>query len=338
MPARFALGFISGGAALFEGGNQSFGSVLEMLEVMGASSNDDISPVAGGTLTINSQSLGSYDFRIIDGDVTLSSFAASDYFTNTQDSRSAILVIKGNLTINNGVTVIPAVRKLFTAIYVRGNLTINGGGAISMSQRGANHHTSGSSISAAAIRLATGTYGGVSNPQVPASGASGSTSAGGTGSDGQTGGGGGGGYGSGSRSGAAGTSFSGGSGGAMNRTPEPNGGRGGNGGDGGFDFYGGGAGNPGGSGGGGNGTGGVLLVVCAGTLSGSGSITSAGASGGGGGGTNGTGGGGSGGGSVTVLYGTDSSSITPSAPGGSGGGNGGRAGGPGTTRKLALAA
>lgn len=102
----------------------------------------------------------------------------------------------------------------------------------------------------------------------------------------------------------------------------------------------GGTGNPGGDSGGvngltgGTGTGGCLIVICEGTLSGTGTITANGVDG-----VRPPGsmaGGGSGGGSATVLYKTDSSSITPTATGGAGQFSGD--GGAGTARKLAIGA
>lgn len=372
IPQRFGGLVIprSRGSAEFEGGNQAHGSVLEFARYMGAKLSDG-TPAAGGTLTINSQSLGSYDYVIKAGNQTISSFTNSDWFTATGDSRSAWIAVQGNLTINSGQALQPANRKLFTVVYVTGDLIVNG--SISMSQRGANHSATGSNISAAAIRIATGTFSGVSNPQVPAAGAAtqtGQTVSGGTdvsgtkgnsGTDGQTGSGGTGAVNTSSGNtgkggdGAAGTSFSGGSGGGASRDTvsiaadgSADGGAGGAAQTNDTTDVGGGAGNPGGVGGGGtgqagsDGTGGVLIVICEGQISGSGSITADGARGGDVlSGTRTTGGGGSGGGSITVLYGTDSSSITPSAAGGAGGtgsqGTGG-AGGDGTARKLALAA
>ena len=154
---------------VYPGGNQSYGS----LQLMGADIADNYfsqtGPSAGGTLTINSVALGSYDFTVKNGNQTVSSFSTGDWFTSTKDTRSAIIVVNGNLTINSGQTFIPSVRKLFTMIYVKGNLTVNG--SISMSARGSNHNGSGDSggaTTAGAIRLATGTFSGVSNPQVPA--------------------------------------------------------------------------------------------------------------------------------------------------------------------------
>lgn len=346
---------LAAAAGGFAGGSVSYTSLKEMCEAMVAGSA--VTPTAGGTLTINSQSLGSYDYTIKSGAQTISSFTNSDWFTTTEDSRSAFIVVNGNLTINSGQTLIPSNRKLFTVIYVAGALAING--SISMSARGANHSAGGGNVTAAAIRIATGTFSGVGNPEVPASGGAGAPtnsgggdadgSAGTSGSSGQTGGGGNGGRRNAisGGAGAAGTSFSGGpaggggqSGGSGATAGSSNGAAGGNGAGG--SFTGGGAGNPGGSGTGGssgaNGTGGVLIIFCTGALSGSGSISANGAAGGnasGGGAT----GGGSGGGSVTVMYGSDSG-PTPSASGGAAGtGSGvnfGGAGGAGTARKLAL--
>jgi hypothetical protein len=357
----------AGGIAPYEflGGDQTVGSIYELAELMGNSITTQ-TPTSGGTLTVNSVSLSSYDYTIKQGNQTISSFSTSDWFTSTEDTRSAFIAVNGNLIINSGQTVIPSVRKLFTCIYVSGDLTVNG--SISMTARGANHSGTGNSGGAttkAAMRIITGTYGGVSNPQVPADGGAGGANnynaagtagtAGGTGGGGQgandiiTGG-----------AGSAGTSFTGGGGGGGARVypvggtqvggiAVSNGGKGGAAGPNSWNSSGG-SGNPGGdtcipvnsfSGGlycyaGNPGTGGVLLIIVNGNLAGSGSIVA-----------NGVGspaveqrsGGGSGGGSITILAGSDSSSITPTASGGVGGGAGasGGSGGAGTARKLALA-
>ena len=340
----------------FAGGNVSYATIKAMCEDM--VSGTPASPTAGGTLTINSQSLGSYDYTIKSGAQTISSFINSDWFTTTADSVSAFIVVNGNLTINSGQTLIPTNRKLFTVIYVAGNLAV--AGSISMSARGANHSAGGGNVSAAAIRIATGTFFGVTDPEVPAVGGGGAaTNSGGgdgsgaTGTAGSTGGVGGGGAG-GRRNGvtgaagAAGTSFSAGtgggggqSGGAGATAGSANGAAGGA--ASGSAATGGGAGNPGGAGAAGgtagtDGTGGVLIIICTGALSGAGTITAAGSAGGTGTGP-GSGGGGSGGGSITIMYGSDSG-PTPTAAGGTAGtgsaGSNGGAGGAGTVRKLAL--
>jgi len=60
----------------------------------------DSGPTPGGTLTINGVALGSYDYRVVTGNVVVTPpFVASDWFTPTADSRSAWIVVKGDLTI-----------------------------------------------------------------------------------------------------------------------------------------------------------------------------------------------------------------------------------------------
>lgn len=309
----------------------------------------NVNPVAGGTLSLDSVSLGSYDYTIKHGSQTLSSFTDTDWFTSTQDTRSAFIYVNGNLTINAGVTFVPSARKLFTVLYVNGNLTLNG--TVSMTARGASH----AGTSKGNIKLVpSGTYSAVANPVVPADGGSGAAGIGRTngsftgsngtaGSSGGTGGGGTGGVRENNNagvvtpgSGAGGTSFSGGGGGggawftstASAGSATANGGQGGSGiTSGGASAFGG-AGNPAGTNSGsltpvaGTGTGGVLIIFVEGVLSGSGIIEANGVQGSyySGASTLGTaGGGGSGGGSVTVFYRTDTSTITPVANGGAGG-------------------
>jgi hypothetical protein len=334
--------------------NYGTNSILGFARQLSDSSSTNISPTSGGALTINSVSLSSYDYTVRASDTTVSSFVATDYFTATQDTRSAWVIVKGNLTINSGQTFIPSVRKLFTVVYVTGNLVCNG--TISMTARGANHSgtgTSGGAVTAAAIRVALGTLSSITDPSIPAAGGAGgngaySGTAGSAGTGGGTGGGGGSSNDSSFGLGSAGTSFTGGTGGGSERSSAGNGVA--NGGAGGVARTGtaadecAGAGNPGGTNngdarrGGASGTGGVLIVICEGTISGTGSIQA-----------NGVrnqpldptnlGGGSTGGGSVTVLFKT-SNSITPSAAGGTsyvgGYARAGGAGGAGTARALAI--
>ena len=158
----------------FSGGNQSATDLKTFFDTNFINSFAVNSPTAGGTLTLNGQNCGSYDYVLKRSDITLSSVTSSEWFTTTKDTRSAIIGVVGNLTLNAGVFLRPPDRKLFMAIYVDGNLTVNGN--ISMSARGANHSgsgTSGGATTAVAIRLATGTFGSVSNPEVPAAGSAG---------------------------------------------------------------------------------------------------------------------------------------------------------------------
>jgi hypothetical protein len=334
-----------------------------------------LTPKAMGSLTLGSTTFTNYDLTVAQGNTTVSAFSASTWFTSTEDTSPAWIVVNGDLTINGGQTFTPAVRKLFTVLYVTGNLVVNG--SISMTARGANHSGTGNSsgsVAAASIPIATGTYSGIGNPVVPAAGGAGGTTqstdypnpyrtlagAGLNGSGGGTGGGGAGpafkasvGY---VGNGSAGTSFTGGSGGAgiseniaTKNTVIDARTNGGAGGAGISSTSGGGTGNPGGSGGGGltgtSGTGGILIVICGGTISGSGTIQANGVTAASAAGY--VTGGSSGGGSVTVLFKT-SCSITPTANGGNGNiqltigsgagaitfGNGG--GGTGTARNLQI--
>jgi hypothetical protein len=350
----------------FNGSYLSSASVQTAAQAMLASTV--ATPAAGGALTIGGAAVGNYDYVVKQGSQTVSAFNSSDWFTGTSDTSAAFVVVNGNLTVSAGQTFTPSTRKLFTVLYVAGDLTVNG--AISMTARGAAH----GATPAGNLLLASGTYGGVTNPQVPAAGGAGAPNTanspvgtgtttgtpGSAGTAGGTGGGGGGGNCSSSAftraAGSAGTSFSGGSGGGATidtsyvagNNGGPNGGPGGYSSTGGYPS-GGGAGNPGGAGlnggqAGTSGTGGVLVIYCTGTLSGNGTISANGSPGGSASGntTANSGGGGSGGGSLTIFYGADSSSITPTALGGAGGtgagayrGDGG-VGGAGTARKLAL--
>jgi len=132
--------------------------------------------------------------------------------------------------------------------------------------------------------------------------------------------------------GGAGTCYSGGSGGGGCYNLGSKGGNGKSfGGPGGAGYCsstsygaGGGAGNPGGAGAakgvaGGNGTGGLLIIICTGKITCTGSITAHGVAGGTGTGSN-TGGGGSGGGSINIFYNLLENNGTISANGGAGGG------------------
>lgn len=337
----------------FSGGNVSAPSIAAVGKSM-ANASVASTPTAGGTLTVDSVSLGSYDYVIKSGAQTVSSFTNSDWFTATADTRSAFVVVQGDLSISAGQTFIPSNRKLFTCIYVTGNLTLNG--TMSMSARGANH----SATAAGNIRIANGTYSTVVNPAVPATGGAGvaSSTNGNPGTNGGTGSGGGGQNDNAVAAphGAAGTSFSGGAGGGGGRsyggigTPNAGAAGGANGGAGGAALpaggpyptanpSSGGSGNPAGAGGenpGGTGTGGVLFIFVEGTITGAGTITVNGVNPGA---ASERPGAGSGGGSVTVLYSADTSTITPTATGGIGNGIYGATtnGGTGTARKLAIA-
>ena len=355
------------------GVNVSESSIYNVMKkIAGGSYNQNV-PTSGGTLTVNSLGLNNYDYVVKQGNTTISSFIPEEWFTNTEDSAAALIVVKGNLTVNSGITFTPQVRKLFTCIWVQGNLTVNG--TISMTARGASTNLLTNTNNT--IRIIDGTYSSVTNPEVPANGGAGgaaftSTASntpgnnGSNGSNGGTGGGGSGGkylvtVGTGG-AGASGSAFSGGpgGGGSNSGTATSGGANGGVGGRsdsvGGGNASGGGAGNPGGrSARGGSatysglasldgyfGTGGTLIIFVTGTLSGTGTISSNGSQGGGLAGSSIGAGGGSGGGSVTILCSSGSVSQVSATGGARGVGyepsgvyfSDGGLGGNGTSRTL----
>lgn len=324
---------------ILTGKNISEPSMYDAMKFIINSGARESVPTVGGTLTINSLGLNSYDYVVKTGDVVLSSFVAEEWFTEIEDSSAALIVVKGNLTINSGVTFRPHIRKLFTCIWVEGNLTVNG--TISMTARGAS--TGSLANPNNTIRIINGSYSSITNPEVPSIGGSGasaftSTTSGTPGNNGSNGSNGGtGGGGSGGKylstqgtagAGASGSAFSGGAGGggANSGTAGSGSANGGAGGRsdsvGGGNASGGGAGNPGGRSSreqSGNvtglpildgyfGTGGTLIIFVKGTLSGTGAISSNGSQGGGAYSNSIGGGGGSGGGSVTALC--NSGSVT----------------------------
>lgn len=357
--------FIYSTGSLFAGGNKSSFNIMSICEEMALSPSNMQAPVQGGTLTLNASNVGSYDYVIKTGDITVSNFVDSEWFTSTQDTRSAFVIVRGNLRIPYGQVFTPSNRKLFTVIYVDGDLTVDG--VISMSGRGASH----SSVPSAFIPIAVGIYSGVDGPHVPATGGAGGLGGvdpdgawgqsgpgfpGGTGVNGGTGGGAGGDHylpwasGSSARggNGAAGTSFTGGTGGGNIYSAVPagingnaNGGQGGNS----WQYYAstiGGPGNPTGTGSWAvwpgpsssgsdgarrqvTGTAGVLIIIVKGTYSGSGAVESRGSYFGSGGG----------GGSITIMSTTDNGPI-PDASGGGAGTSVTKKGGNGTARKLLL--
>ena len=301
----------------------------------GSGNTDNITPVNGGTLTVNSQNHGSYSYTRKEGNQTISSWNASDWFVNNSNSHGQFIIVNGNLTLNSGITMNQSGvgNKLFTFVYVNGDLTING--TVDWNYNGAKSH---GSIGSNDLRITSDTRGGASNPYIPGIGGAGGArlsnhpggATGSAGTNGGTGGGGtAGGWGGNAHTGPGGngTCYTGGSGSGGARDAG-NSGPGGNGGT-----YIGWAGQSpeGGNGHGTNSCGAVIIFFVTGTFSGSGSITAIGGQGSYG--RLGSGGSG-GGGSITIICNSNSSSITPNAAGGPGNHRGG-GGGAGTARILA---
>jgi hypothetical protein len=365
-----ADGTVDSGTAGWDGASAiDEGSTWEALQVVETVAADaDMTNVAAD-LTINSLLVTpsfSYAKRSHASSLTINAAAMAELVGAADDARPLLVVLDApSVTFSESAT-IP--RRPFVRFYVTGTATISEG--VTLTARGANHSATGSDLTAVEIRDITGTFGGVSNPSVPAAGgaggaASGSTTAnpGAAGTGGGTGGGS-----SGCRSGgsstagagAAGTAYSGGPAGGSTRASavdsEAGAARGGKGGDGeigeaSLRGAGGGAGNPTGAAatvGAGSvdgvqdWTGGNFALFCI-ALAGAGTITAPGGNGadltgfGTAGSSGSAGGSGSGGGTVSAY--AESSTFTgalaaPGGAGGSGGNGNGGAGGLGTAREL----
>lgn len=297
----------------FTGGTQSAASMKELAQGILTATNTSVT--TGGSLTLNGNSAGSYEYYKTSGTTTISSFSSGTYFSGNRDNYGSYMVFDGDTTLNSGITFQPSQRKLYQCWYVNGNLTING--TISMKSRGANHNGGGNSsgyVGEFTVPI-DGTYTIASN-------------AAGNGGNGRP-------QGNPGGSGASGTCFSGGpgGGGGDNGTGQPGSPRGGQGGHGQGYNSSGGAGNPGGVNRGSghvgpSGTGGTVVIMCTGNVSGSGSIVCRAYDGHGSGGHRG--GGGSGGGVIKVLAG-GTASISTDVNGGTGGVASGGQGQPGAS-------
>jgi hypothetical protein len=201
-------------------------SIINLCSKLSINNKDNTSIINAGSLTIDGQSLGNYEYIVKKTDTDINSFTSSDWFSATENSVSSFLIFNKNLSIPSGVTFTPSGKKLFTVIYVKGDLYLNG--TISMTGKGANHSPAGSPLSASAISIFYGIKSSIVNGNVPATGGSGGSpasigtpgvsSVGGTGTSGSSGGTGGGGGGGKSfwtdgSNGQPGTSFAGGPGG-----------------------------------------------------------------------------------------------------------------------------
>ena len=329
----------------------------------GDGSDGTFNSIGNATVTVQNKN-GTYDGDMVIKQYTSFTLNAGHTFTPDQACRGMLIYVQGDCVINGtidmtarGASADPTDTSSWGSAGSDGNtLGANGlqiglirtGGTQTYTNDGSGFNGCGTAARNAVINqnpisgngkiysvARQGAGGGVtptgSNPTIGTNGSS---------ATGATGGGGGGGI---SHSayqqagdGSYGSCWSGGSGGAgthngnINTTKDalPWGGRGGYGNSNGNA---GGAGNPGGFGNGGhggtgeNGTGGLLIIICGGTLSGSGTLNAKGKNGGPFVNNTCGGGGGSGGGAIMALAGTYSFSGTTSVAGGSGTntGNGG---------------
>jgi len=127
-------------AAFEQGANYTAPSIYDFCrQIMYSWYPNFTSNHVSGSLTINGLNVGNTDFLVLPSQ-TIDQTNNDLLFTSTQDTASAMIFVKGDLTIAAGRTLTPPVRKLFTVLYVSGNLTMtDDSSTISMTQRGANH-------------------------------------------------------------------------------------------------------------------------------------------------------------------------------------------------------
>lgn len=103
--------------------------------------------ICTGSLYLNGNFAGLYDYAYISGDLTITTEechnAWDHWFTGNQDTHWALVCVDGAFTQDNRVIIRPPVRKLGFVLNVDGNYTLNG--MISMTNRGANHSGTGDS-------------------------------------------------------------------------------------------------------------------------------------------------------------------------------------------------
>lgn len=253
---------------LFEGGNAGAATLLDFARTIATCGvfsrvqqpglNYRGYQIGGGSLTLNGNPCGNYEFNLLEGGTTLNQASVATLFSSNNDLSSWI-VCKGDLTIGSSTTLIPTVnpsyvrpskgffsyppdpdakRRLFMVVYATGNLTFTDSTSyISMAACGANTSSTGANIASFNVPIASNIYyfssGGI-NPTIQSTGATGaagvSNSSGGSGGNAaisangsqlQTGGGGSGsqtGGGANSGAGGNGSPFSGGTGGGSSGT------------------------------------------------------------------------------------------------------------------------
>ena len=103
--------------------------------------------ICTGSLYLNGNFAGQYDYAYISGNTTLDAVDQQDaydhWFTGNQDTHWALVCVDGNLTQGNRAIIKPPVRKLGFVLNVDGDYVLNG--MTSMTNRGANHSGTGDS-------------------------------------------------------------------------------------------------------------------------------------------------------------------------------------------------
>lgn len=103
--------------------------------------------ICTGSLYLNGNFAGLYDYAYISGNLTITTQECNDswdhWFTGNQDTHWALVCVDGAFSQDNRVIIKPPVRKLGFVLNVDGAYTLNG--MTSMTNRGANHSGTGDS-------------------------------------------------------------------------------------------------------------------------------------------------------------------------------------------------
>ena len=130
----------------------------------------------GGAFTLNGNPCGNYEYNVLAGGTTLTQAMVATLFSSSLDI-STWIVVRGNLTIGSGVTLIPNVnpsytapatvtspdpdakRRLFMVVYVTGTLTFaDSTSVISMTACGGNSSSTGANIGSFDVPIASSVY------------------------------------------------------------------------------------------------------------------------------------------------------------------------------------
>ena len=130
----------------------------------------------GGAFTLNGNPCGRYEYNVLAGGTTLTQAMVATLFSSSLDI-STWIVVRGNLTIGSGVTLIPNVnpsytapatdtspdpdakRRLFMVVYVTGTLTFTDSNSIiSMTACGGNSSSTGANIGSFDVPIASSVY------------------------------------------------------------------------------------------------------------------------------------------------------------------------------------
>jgi len=130
----------------------------------------------GGAFTLNGNPCGRYEYNVLAGGTTLTQAMVATLFSSSLDI-STWIVVRGNLTIGSGVTLIPNVnpsytapatvtspdpdakRRLFMVVYVTGTLAFaDATSIISMTACGGNSSPTGANIGSFDVPIASSVY------------------------------------------------------------------------------------------------------------------------------------------------------------------------------------